>query len=211
MVIGVVNQKGGTGKSTIATNIAAHLAHLGKHVLLVDADPQTTVLDWAAIRNGTEPHVSVVGLPTRNLHQEIKVLKDKYDIVIIDGGGRITESARAAVAVADFIVVPTRPSQPDVASTQGFFEQVVREVATIKGEVKGAIVVTMAKRGTVIGQKSEDYLHDLGYPVLDVVIHDSVAYQEALARGLSVIEHDRTHKAAREIEALVAELIEVTQ
>ena len=65
MVIGVVNQKGGTGKSTIATNIAAHLADLGKHVLLVDADPQTTALDWAAVRNGTEPHVFVVGLPTR--------------------------------------------------------------------------------------------------------------------------------------------------
>ena len=92
-----------------------------------------------------------------------------------------------------------------------FFEQVVHEVATIKGEVKGAIVVTMSKRGTVIGQKSEDYLQGLGYPVLDVVLHDSVAYQEALARGLSVVEHDRTHKAAREIEALVAELMEVIQ
>jgi chromosome partitioning protein len=211
MVIGVVNQKGGTGKSTIATNLAAHLACQGKHVLLVDADPQATALDWAAVRNGTEPHVSVIGLPIRNLHEEIKVLRDKYDLIIIDGGGRITESARAAVAVADFIIVPTRPSQPDVASTQGFFEQVVREVAAIKGEVKGAILVTMSKRGTVIGQKSEDYLQGLGYPVFDIVLHDSVAYQEALARGLSVVEHDRTHKAAQEMEAFVAELIEVIQ
>ena len=211
MVICVVNQKGGTGKSTIATNLAAHITCCGKNVLLVDADPQATALDWAAVRNGTTPHVTVIGLPTRNLHQEIKVLKDKYDLIIIDGGGRITETARAAVAVADFIIVPTRPSQPDVASTQGFFEQVVREVVSIKGEVKGAIVVTMSKRGTVIGQKSEDYLHSLGYPVFDAILHDSVVYQEALARGLSVVEHDRTHKAAQEIEAFVAEVMEVIQ
>lgn len=211
MVIGVVNQKGGTGKSTIATNLAAQMASLGKTVLLVDADPQATALDWAAVRNGTTPHVTVIGLPVRNLHQEIKVLKDKFDLIIIDGGGRITESARAAVAVADFIIVPTRPSQPDVASTQGFFEQVVREVATIKGEVKGAIVVTMSKRGTVIGQKSEDYLHGLGYPLFDVVLHDSVVYQEALARGLSVVEYDHTHKAAQEIASFVAEVMEVIQ
>ena len=69
----------------------------------------------------------------------------------------------------------------------------------------------MSKKGTVIGQESEEYLQGLGYPVFDVVLHDSVAYQEAMARGLSVVEHDRTHKAAQEMEAFVAELIEVIQ
>lgn len=131
MIITVVNQKGGTGKSTIATNLAACFAGDGKEVLLIDADPQRTALDWRADRPDDKPQIQTVGLPVRNLHQEVAPFRRKYEIIVIDGGGRVTATARAAVTVADFVIIPTLASKPDVLSTQDFFKQVIEEVATM--------------------------------------------------------------------------------
>ena len=121
MIISVVNQKGGTGKTTVATNLAACFAGEGQEVLVIDADPQRSALDWRADRPGDQPQVQAVGLPARNLHQEIEPFRRKYDVILIDGGGRITATARAAVMAADFVIIPILPSKPDILSTQDFF------------------------------------------------------------------------------------------
>lgn len=107
MIFAVVNQKGGTGKTTVATNLATLFAGTGADVLLIDADPQQSALDWQRDRPAHLPAVSVIGLPAPNLHREIARLKTKYERIIIDGGGRVTATARAAVAVADFLLIPT--------------------------------------------------------------------------------------------------------
>jgi chromosome partitioning protein len=118
MILAVVNAKGGTGKSTVATNLAALFASRGTDVLLVDADPQQSALEWQRDRSADLPSVSVIGLPAPNLHREIPRFQAKYGVILIDGGGRVTATAKAAVAVADFLLVPTLASTPDVRSTR---------------------------------------------------------------------------------------------
>jgi chromosome partitioning protein len=208
MILAVVNQKGGTGKSTVATNIASCFAAEGREVLLIDADPQHTALDWRADRPNDQPLLQAIGLPVRNLHQELEPFRRKYEVIIIDGGGRITATARAAVMASDFIIVPILPSKPDLLSTQDFFREVINEVTAVK-DIQGAILINQVQTGTLINREVREHLTELHYPVFDTVLHLYVAYKEAMAAGLSVIEYDPKSKAAQEMAAFFHELEEV--
>ena len=132
--------------------------------------------------------------------------KKKYDLIIIDGGGRITASARAAVSAADFILVPTLASKPDAISTHSFFEEVVEEVAAIKGSVAGAVLFTMIKSGTVFNIDGQEQIKQFGFPVFNTLIYNRITYQEAIAQGKSALEFAPKSKAALEIKSLYKEL-----
>jgi chromosome partitioning protein len=185
--------------------LAACFAGDRKEVLLIDADPQRTALDWRADRPDDKPQVQTIGLPVRNLHQEIAPFQRKYEVIIIDGGGRVTATAHAAVTVADFVIVPTLASKPDVLSTQDFFRQVIEEVTAVK-EVRGAILINQVQTGTVINRECQEQLFTLGYPVFSTNLHLYVAYKETIAAGLSVMEYDIQSKAAQELTAFFREV-----
>ena len=206
MILAITNQKGGTGKSTLATNLAVCFARRGAEVLLVDADPQHSALDWRADRPDAVPRIHVVGLPVDNLHREIPPLATKFAVLLIDGGGRITTAARAAVSVADFVLVPTLPSKPDLLSTQDFLTQVVEAVRTHK-TVRAGIVLNRCK-STVLSSRAEEQVRTLAYPAFVTALHDYTAYGEAYALGLGVVEYAPASKAAKELVALFAELQE---
>jgi chromosome partitioning protein len=176
MIISAVNQKGGTGKTTVATNLAACFAAEGRDVLLIDADPQHSALDWRADRPADRPPVHTIGLPVRNLHREIDPFRRKYEVILIDGGGRVNATARAAIMVADFVIIPTLPSKPDILSTQDFFKEVIADVATIR-DVQGAVLLNQLQAGTVVSRRSEEYVKSLGYPVFKTLLHQYVAYR----------------------------------
>ena len=211
MIISVVSQKGGTGKTTIAINLAACYATMGREVLLVDADPQHSSLDWKADRPQELPPIHVFHLPEKNLFQEIHNLRQKFTLIIIDGGGRITVTARAAVAAADFLIIPTLPSKLDMLSTEDFIQTVIQEVQTYKPVVAGGIILNQLQASTAIGKAAIEHLATLGYPMFETTLHLYVAYREAAAAGRSVIEYDKNSKAAGEFTAFFTELLEVTR
>src|SRR4029078_7320444 len=105
MIIGVLNQKGGAGKTTISVNLAPAFPRNGRGVLLVDADPQGSAIAWSSLRQG-EPLFPVIGMAKPTLHLELPNVANAYDLGVIDGAPSVNELARAAMLASDLVVIP---------------------------------------------------------------------------------------------------------
>ena len=116
MIVALLNQKGGVGKTTLATHIAGELAMRGQSVILLDADPQGSALDWTQRRSqqGLPRLFSAVGLARETLHQEAPELARRADHVVIDGPPRIAALARSALLAAERVLIPVQPSPYDL-------------------------------------------------------------------------------------------------
>ena len=205
-VISLLNQKGGVGKTTLATNIAASLAQSGQRVLLIDADPQGSALDWSAARK--EPSLfSVVGLPKETIHREIAKLGDGYDWVVIDGPPRVYPVAKSAIAASDIVVIPVQPSPYDVWAAKEIVD-LITEVRVIKEDLKAVFAVNRKIVGTAIGRDVAQALADYPIPVLRSALSQRVGFAESAGAGMTVLETDPTGPAAKEVTALVAQIIE---
>lgn len=116
MIVALLNQKGGVGKTALATPIAGELTLRGQNVILIDADPQGSTLDWTQRRSqqGLPRLFSAVGLARETLHQEAPEQARRTDRVIIDGPPRIAALARSALLAADRVLIPVQPSPYDL-------------------------------------------------------------------------------------------------
>ena len=209
MIIGVLNQKGGVGKTTLSVNIAAALAQGGARVLLIDADPQGSSLDWSAAREG-EPLFSVVGLPRASIHKEIGEISKGYDHVVIDGPPRVTDLARSAIMASDVVLIPVQPSPYDIWAADEVVK-LIQEAAVYKDGLKSVFVVNRKIANTAIGRDIGEALAAYPIPVLAATVTQRVIYAEAAAQGKAVFEIDPQGPATAEIAALVAELLEYAQ
>lgn len=154
-IITIGQQKGGVGKSTLTANIAVALALQGKRVIIIDADKQVTCVNWAGRRQlaGIEPTVAAAPLQANESNasdfiQTIRKLAegDKFDICLIDVGGRDNRELRAALVVSDVLLAPCLPSQADIESL-GHFDGVVGEVSALKPDLRALTVINKATTG----------------------------------------------------------------
>ncbi|PAU74063.1 cobyrinic acid a,c-diamide synthase [Halomonas salipaludis] len=206
MIIGVLNQKGGVGKTTLSVNLAAALARTGKRVLLIDADPQGSALDWAAARE-ENPLFAVVGLPKPSIHKELPVVGEGYDAIVIDGPPRVTDLARSAIMASDVVLVPVQPSPYDIWAADEVVK-LIQEASVFKESLKSVFVINRKIINTAIGRDVREALEAYELPTLEASVVQRVVFAEAAAVGKAVYEQDRDGVASQEIEAVMLELQE---
>ena len=207
-VVAIVNQKGGTGKTTLAINLASVLAEKGA-VLLLDADPQASSQNWAAGEWTSPEGLAVKGMGKGNLLEQVRSVSREYDWIIIDGPPGITRTSADAVRAADLVLIPAKPSPLDVWAAADIVAAVRARQKTSNGAPKAAFVITMAQPRTRLGRQIDAALSEMGIPVLQARTTQRVSYPNAINDGNSVVDgHDQT--ARNEILAIRGELESMT-
>ncbi|AOL21934.1 peptide transporter [Xanthomonas axonopodis pv. khayae] len=202
-VIAVLNQKGGSGKTTIATHLARVLQLDGADVLLVDSDPQGSARDWAAVRE--DQPVTVVGIDRPTIDRDLKNVARK-DFVVIDGAPQAADLAVSAIKAANFVLIPVQPSPYDIWATADLVELVKQRIEVTDGKLQAAFVVSRAIKGTRIGAEVTDALNGYGLPVLEARITQRVSYPGTAAAGSTVMDAEPDGDAAAEVRALANEI-----
>ena len=179
-VVAFLNQKGGTGKTTLSLNAAFGLAQAGERVLLVDADRQASVNAWSALRE--DQPFSVVAVPRKNLHREIARQKEFYDWVVIDGTPRDDAITRSCLIAADVAVIPIEPSALSAWASDRTVGQ-IEEARIYRPDLRAFFVVSRKIAGTVLGREMRRL--ELPLPVLETEITQRVAFAESMLKAQS--------------------------
>ena len=203
-VIAVVNQKGGTGKTTLSTNLAVAFAETGR-VILLDADAQGSSHDWADSQGQARVNLEVRAADPARLLQDVRWLRAECDWVIIDGPAGISRITADAVRAADLVLIPAKPSPFDVWAASTIVDAVKARRATSHGLPEAAFVIAMAMTRTLLGKQIETALEEYGLPALESRTTERVSYPQMAIEGQSVLDgRDRT--ARDEILALRDEI-----
>lgn len=206
MIVVVGGIKGGSGKTTVSTNLAILRAEAGHRVLLIDADDQETASDFSALRDekrvGGSGYVCIK-LTGPSVRTETQKLKTSFDDIIIDTGGRDTTSQRAALSVADILLVPFVPRSFDVWTLEKV-AGLVEEMRVVNSDLKAYAFINRADPRGVDNEEAAEVLRET--PTLefvDVPLGTRKAFSNAAAHGLSVIElKNQDSKATEELQNL---------
>jgi len=205
VVITVAQQKGGTGKTTLAANLGAALAGRNR-VALLDIDPQRSLTRWHSLRTAradAAPPLTFSDVSGWRLAAELDRLKQDHDVILIDSPPQIDTDAKLAVRGANLVLVPVQPSPPDVWAAEGTLKLAAderRRAAIVLNRVppvsrlKAVIAADLAIRGRTLLQSS---------------IGNRVSFANAFSEGLGVTEAAPRSSAAREVRKLLDEIVEM--
>ena len=206
MILSALNQKGGSGKTTLAIHLAMALVRQGARVLLIDADPQGSALDWSVARQVT-PALPVIGLPKAVLHREVPGMAADYDHVVIDGPPQVADVTRSAVLASDAVLIPVQPSGLDVWGASAVVT-LLTEAAMVRPNLKAAFVISRKMVNTALARDVPGTLADYRLRTLKASLAQRVAFAEALGAGLTVFDLNPRSAASVEVEALTKEVME---
>jgi chromosome partitioning protein len=205
MIIVIGGIKGGSGKTTIATNLAV-MRSKSKKVLLVDADEQKSAWDWSQQRdssseNSLRSSFSTVCMSGKSIYSNLVRLKQDYDDIIVDTGGRDTTSQRSALSIADKLVLPFKPSSIDIwtlVPIQGILNECVNEKLKVYG------IISQADASGKDNEEAKKILEEFQNIItLETTIGNRKAFRNASSEGLGVQElNPLDKKACQEMEEL---------
>lgn len=207
MIVALLNQKGGVGKTTLALHLAGEWARQGRRVTVIDADPQGSALDWSEqrARDGRPRLFGVVGLARDTLHREAPEIARDVDHVVIDGPPRVAALMRSALLAAELALIPVQPSPFDGwASAETL--RLLAEARQFRPDLLARFLLNRCGAGTVIAHDTAMSLARSDPPALAVRIGQRVAFADAARSGRLVGEFPRSRIALREVRMLAAEV-----
>jgi chromosome partitioning protein len=210
MIILVGGEKGGSGKSCLAQNIAVHLRVEKKStVLMVDCDPQRTTSDWIQERTGNAglSNINCVQLFGK-IRNELLSLNNHYQYVIVDCGGQDNMALRSSMSVANHILIPLRPKRRDL-KTVPHMEDIISTCKMVNPKMNAAFVITQCPSLPSLASRileAKDVCRSFEIDVLDAITYSRNLYDDSEESGRSVMEIEPDGKAATEIRAIVEEL-----
>ena len=205
----VGGEKGGTGKTTIATNLAALCAAAGEDVCLVDTDPQGSASYWVALRAEADvPQLASVRLHGQGVVAQLRDLAGRYGRVIVDAGGRDSVELRAAMTVAPRLMVPIQASQFDTWTLEAM-SKLVEQAGGFNPDLRTQLVINRASPNPRVSEADDVRELVAEYPAfaaMPLLIRDRIAYRRAAREGLAVTEDGGDPKAADEITRVHSEV-----
>ena len=207
MIVALLNQKGGVGKTTLALNLAGAWARQGKRVTLIDADPQGSALDWSQqrAREGWPRLFGVIGLARDTLHREAPELARDADTIVIDGPPRVAALMRSALLASDLVLIPVQPSPLDGWASAEMLA-LVAEARIYRPDLAARFVLNRCGARTVLARETAETLADHDPSVLAAAVGQRVAFAATAQSGQLVFELEGDTPAAREIAALAEEI-----
>ena len=205
-VYSVSNQKGGSGKTTLAMNLAVGMAGRGR-TLVIDADPQGSASQWCHLAADEQPFpVSVISVGG-NLTHEVERFSRDYDFIVIDCPPTLeTEQSRKAMLAANTILIPVLPSPLDLWASVRLAET-IEQIKQLRRELKAYIIVNQLEPRSALSRAMQQALAEFDIAALDSSIRRRAIYRNSAIEGRSVYCSGKQGEAARdEIEAILNEL-----
>lgn len=211
MIILLGGEKGGTGKTTLATNLAAMRVLAGRDVLLIDTDPQGSANYWAQTRDDEHitPRVACVQKFGKGLAAEVNDLKQRYQDIIIDAGGRDSVELRSALVVAEKAYIPIQPSQFDIW-TLNQMDELVEAAKVFNQTLQASVIISRCSTNPSVHESDDagKLLDDFSnLELAGFMVRDRIAYRKAAKDGLAVMElKPKDPKAQEEMEKFYQEV-----
>lgn len=209
MIVSILNEKGGVGKTTISVNIARamKLAAPNPRVLLVDSDSQASARDWHVEAKGELLNVVAIDRPT--LDKDIQAFAHDYDWIFIDGAPALNNMAIAAIKCSDIVLIPVQPSPLDLWATVGLIDLVGERINFTSGKLKAAFIVSRQIPNTNVGKELRgilgEYEQTHGIKTFEAGTFQRVVYVTSFANGQTVLDVPE-NDASKEIMSIADEL-----
>jgi chromosome partitioning protein len=205
-------EKGGTGKTTLATNMAAMLALQGRDVLLLDTDRQGTASFWATVREDSEvePRISCVQKFGKSLASQVRDLAERYDEIVIDAGGRDSVELRYALGVSDRAYIPVQPFQFDIWTIRQM-DELVEMAQGLNENLEAFLILNRVSTNPTVreDQETRDFFKEENFQHLSLLnsnLRDRIAFRKSAREGISVVEWKQDKKATAEMNNLFKEV-----